>query len=104
MEITLSPMAGLPELRLERHGDTLIINGSKLDLSAIPEGATLPNEAVASEYINGPITREGGTLRLVVVLPHGWNAPEETRFPAPLTLTHDGPVALPPYDKDRPNA
>ena len=35
---------------------------------------------------------------LETMQPHGANAPEATRFPAPLTPTKDGPVDLPPTD------
>ena len=44
------------------------------------------------------MTRAGGVLHLTLILPHGADAPLETRFPAALTLTGDGPVALPPYE------
>jgi len=41
------------------------------------------------------VTREGGQLRLTLILPHGADAPPEAVFPAPLLLTADGPVTLP---------
>jgi hypothetical protein len=39
-----------------------------------------------------------GLLTVPVILPHGPDAPEARRFPAPLLVTADGPVALPPFD------
>ena len=99
MQITLSPVRGDAPLSLERHADVLTINGEILDLSGVPDGATLPAEAVASDLVVGAITRQDGVLSLTLNLPHGANAPEETRFPAPLSLTTDGPVDLPPYEE-----
>ena len=87
------------ELTLERHGDTLVFNGEPLDLSVIPEGATLPRMAINSPWIAGDITRTDGVLTVPLRLPHGAHAPEETLFPAPITLTEDGPVTLPAYEE-----
>ncbi len=80
---------------LARRGDVLEIDGAPLDLSGIPEGATLPAGAVDCPWIAGPIRREGGVLHLELILPHGPGAPGDRLFPAPLTVTADGPVALP---------
>jgi hypothetical protein len=38
-----------------------------------------------------------GVLTVPLILPHGGDAPEATRFPAPIDAG-DGPVALPPYN------
>jgi hypothetical protein len=52
-------------------------------------------------WITGDVSRVSGEICLSLLLPHGANAPEETRFPAaysiPLIIA-DGPVPLPPYD------
>jgi len=98
MQITLSPMRRTARLSLSRSGDTLTINGEDFDFSPLPEGATLPAEAIASDWFAGPVERTGGTLRLTLALPHGADAPQETLFPAPLALTGDGPVRLPAYE------
>lgn len=95
MIITLSPMRSDGALDIARHGDVLTINGMTLDLSVIPEGATLPPGAVDSPWIVGPISRTAGVLRLTILLPHGASAGPDVRYPAPLTITSDGPVALP---------
>ena len=98
MQITLAPVRDETPLVLERSGDTLVLNGDILDLSTIPEGAELPVEAVDSPYIAGPIRRENNVLFLTLALPHGADAPDETRYPAVLVLDEDGPVSLPPYE------
>jgi len=98
MHITLTPMRHNTPLILERVGDTLTFNGEEFDFSPIPEGATLPRDAVECEWLASDITRSGGVLHLTLILPHGADAPHETRFPAPLDLTRDGPVELPLYD------
>ena len=90
---------GIP-LTMHRAGDVLTINGEAFDLSGIPEGATLPRAAVACDWLVSDITRTGGVLHLTLTLPHGADAPQETRFAAPITLTANGPVSLPPYDAE----
>lgn len=100
MQITLSPMRRPDMLDLSRAGDTLTINGELFDFSILPEGASLPADAIDSDWFAGPVTRVDGALHVVLVLPHGDHAPEETRFPLPLTLTGDGPVTLPPYSEE----
>jgi len=97
MHITLSPMRHDGCLTLVRAGDTLTINGVDFDLSPLPEGAVLPQEAVACDWLSGEVSRRRGVLHLSLILPHGPGAPEARLFPAPLTLTGDGPVDLPPH-------
>jgi hypothetical protein len=98
MHITLSPIRSETPLTLHRAGDVLTVNGEVFDLSGIPEGATLPRGAVACDWLASDVTRVGGALVLTIQLPHGANAPEETRHPAALVLTANGPVSLPPYE------
>ena len=98
MILKFSPVFMDKGLTLHRKGDVLTINGHALDFGPLPEGASLPADAIASPWIAGPVTRAGGVLHVTVMLPHGANAPEATRFPMPLTLTVDGPVELPLYD------
>ena len=104
MQITLSPARRDTPLTLSRQGDALTINGEVFDFTPLPEGATLPREAIASDWFAGPVERVGGALRLSLVLPHGANAPQETLFPAPLILTGNGPVILPPYEVETTDA
>lgn len=97
MRISLTPMRRDTPLSLSRRGDVLTVNGVDHDLSGIPEGATLPRAAVAGDWLVSDIERVGGKLHLAVILPHGARAPAETLFPAPIEVTEDGPVQLPPY-------
>lgn len=95
MLIEFSPMRRYDRLALSRCGDVLTINGADYDFGPLPDGATLPREAVDCPWLSSDVTREGGQLRLTLLLPIGVNAPHEARFPAPMVLTKDGPVALP---------
>ncbi|MFN4158602.1 MAG: hypothetical protein ACK4GO_09390 [Gemmobacter sp.] len=99
MHLTLTPVRGDAPLSLHRHGDVLTINGEAFDFSPLPEGATLPRDAVNCAWIADDVTRIGGVLHLTLLLPHGACAPDDTRFPKPLLLTGDGPVALPLFAK-----
>jgi hypothetical protein len=98
MIITLSPFRAETPLTLHRAGDTLTMNGEAFDLSGIPEGATLPRAAVDCDWLASDIIRVDGVLHLTLLLPHGADAPEETRFAAPITLLADGAVTLPRFD------
>lgn len=99
MNITLSPQFCPTPLVVERLGDTLMLNGVAFDFGPLPEGAELPAEAIGSDWFTGTVQRIGGALHLTLILPHGANAPEATRFPVPLVLTDDGPVVLPAFDE-----
>ncbi|EPX84479.1 hypothetical protein ruthe_02159 [Rubellimicrobium thermophilum DSM 16684] len=106
MIITLVPVRMDSTLTLIREGETLIINGERVDLSAAAEGAPLDlsqrDEAgdvvVPHPWIIGPVERRVGRLHLSLLLPHGADAPEAVRFPAPLAVEADGPVPLPGQD------
>ena len=103
MIITLSPIRSDASLTLTRQGDTLIINGVVYDFGPLAEGATLPREAIACDWLASDVTRIGGTIHLTLILPHGQiplNAPPEARVvthPDPITVTTDGPIPLPSY-------
>lgn len=103
MHITLTPTRSDAALTLHRAGDILTINGETLDLSVIPEGASLPASAVDCPWLTGEITRIGGALHLALILPHGpipWPAPPEAAavtHPAPIHVIADGPISLPSY-------
>ena len=98
MHISLSPLRSDETLAISRAGDTVTVNGEPFDFTALPDGATLPREAINSDWFAGPVERIDGLLHIKLALPHGANAPDETRFPAPITLTQNGPVQLPPHD------
>jgi len=98
MIVSFSPARIANRLTLDRAGDTLTINGEAFDFSGVPDGAILPRGAIQSEWIVGDVTRTGAVLHMPLIWPHGANAPEATRFPAPITMTGNEPVTLPPYD------
>lgn len=95
MKITFQPARCDAQLKLERQGDTLLVNNEAYDFSAVPEGATLPQAAVKGDWLADDVTREGGVLHLAVILPIGKDANKKSRFPAPVTLRRDGPVPVP---------
>jgi hypothetical protein len=94
MIINPNPIRSDATLALHRAGDVLSVNGLAFDFGGLPEGAILPPGAVGCDWLSGPVTREGGILRLAVLLPHGADAPQDALFPAPVSPP-DGPVALP---------
>lgn len=98
MIIYLSPVRMDEGLSAERAGDLLYLNGEVFDFGALLEGATLPREAIDSRWFAGPVERIDGELVLTLLLPHGPNAPEATRFPQPIKMTNDGSIGLPLYD------
>ena len=68
MKLTLFPQAGLPgqpETTIHVAGDTITIDGTPHDLSAVPEGGEGWPEG-DTPFI-GPITRQGGVLRVQIV-------------------------------------
>ena len=95
MRISFSPQRRDGTLTVSRHGDILTINGVPVDLSAIPDGATLPAEAINSEWIVGPVERIDGVLHLAILLPHGPNPSPAVAFPEPITVTANGPITVP---------
>lgn len=98
MIVSFSPVLREAKLEVEVHGDAITINGEVFDFSPLPEGATLPDTAIASDWFFGDVTRKNGVISLTISLPHGVNAPESTRFAKPIFVFKDGPVELPVYD------
>lgn len=96
MHISFSPVRRDETLAVSRSGDTLSINGEAFDFSDLPEGASLPRDAVACDWLASDVVRSGGEIALALILPHGANAPQETLFPATITAP-DGPVFLPDH-------
>ncbi len=99
MKISLSPQLSIDTYTLSVSGDVLTIDGKEYDFGPLAEGDLLPIEAVNCKWLISDVTREEGHVCLTLVLPHGYNAPEETRFPKTLVVTSDGPITLPPYDE-----
>ena len=90
-QIDLSPMRRDDRLEVSVSGDVFTINGEEFDFAALPEGATLPQSAVACAWLAGDVERIGGEIHLALILPHGAKAPAETLFPVPI-MAGDGPV------------
>lgn len=61
MKITLSPVASDHDTSLFVDGDTLILNGQLLDLSAVPEGGEATDDAPDSPF-EGVIRRVDGQI------------------------------------------
>lgn len=95
MNIKLSPVRHHETLTVSRAGDILTINGEQLDFSPLPDGATLPADAIDSDHIVGQVSRIDGELHLTLRLPHGPNPSPAVAFPEPITVTADGPIELP---------
>jgi len=93
--IYFHPQRSSATLSLEKDGETLIINGQPFDFSGLEEGATLPQSAVDSDFIVGPVKRENGNVALQIVLPHGTDVPDSVLFPKPQGYSSDGPLSLP---------
>nr|WP_319389628.1 hypothetical protein [uncultured Cohaesibacter sp.] len=107
MKLTLIPQRRDDVLSLSLAGDVLTINGEALDLSDIPAGATLPREAVICAWLASDIERdEDGTLRLSLILPHGFiadpwsDAAKAVLYPAVIEVTEDGEITLPTYEEE----
>ncbi|WP_323088749.1 MULTISPECIES: tail fiber assembly protein [Pseudomonas] len=95
MIIKLSPVRSDNELTVYKHGDSITVNGMTLDLSQLPDGASLPAAATGCAWILDPVERASGQLIISLSLPHGADAPEAARFPADIIQPVNGKVALP---------
>lgn len=105
MIINLSPLRTSTPLVLLIKGDVITANDVALDLSNLPDGATLPQAAVEGwPWLGGDPERIDGELHVTLRLPIGPHAPEQSRFPKPITVTKDGPVDLPPYTEEPTDA
>jgi hypothetical protein len=93
IKIYLTPQGGQPQKIIEWNSPVLIINNEQFDLSLLEDGATAKNHRAL-----GTVRRTGDDYECMITLGHGSNAPEETRFPQPITATLNGVIELPPYD------
>lgn len=101
MKINLSPQYRDATLALSKAGDVLTINGETIDFAGLPDGATVPNGAVLSDWIVGEISRVAGELELTLILPHGPAPSYAVAFPAPILNPADGVIVL-PTDEETP--
>lgn len=94
MIINLSPQVSSKELDVFISGDAITINGNEYDFSVIPDGATLPSDAIEDDYIIGNIERVSGVINLTLLFPINGEATESARFPSAINQT-SGRVGLP---------
>ena len=90
------------ELTASKAGDVLTINGAAYDFSSVPDGGTLPAGTVPCDWIVGDVERVAGELQLTLVLSHGATPSQAVAFPEPITVTADGPIAVPTDPKPEP--
>jgi hypothetical protein len=96
MRISFSPQRRDDALTLEKtSGNRLRINGELYNFDPLQDGDSIPEGEVPCDWIVGPIDRIDGEVRLTVILPHGANPSQAVAFPEPITVTEDGPIAVP---------
>lgn len=95
MNIKLVPQRSDAPLLVSKIGDILTINGVAYDFSPLPEGATLPADAVDCTSVVGPVERINGELQITLLLPHGPNPTQEQAFPEDILNPPDGDILLP---------
>lgn len=104
MIIKLSPRSADEQLSVEKFGSVLRLNGLSFDFSGLPDGATLPGEAVGSPWVDAPVERIDGELVVTLVMPHGVEAGQQSRFPVDIVNPADGRVPLPTDHDPQPDA
>ena len=98
MNIELSPMRMDEPLFLHRSGDSIVINETIYDFSALEEGDLLDETAMSgSPWFVGQVGRSSGELFMCIRLPNPIDYSQEQAFPEPLIDVTDGPVQLPGY-------
>lgn len=91
LTIIFAPVRRDGSLTLERQGNSLIANGAAYDLAAL---AAEESDSPGEGWVQSVRLTEAG-LEVVVLLPHGADAPEAVRFPQPVTVETDGEIAVP---------
>ena len=95
MKIFLSPQRRDDTLSVVRLADLLVVNDELFDFSSVEEGDILPRSAIESEWFAGDVTRVNGEFELTLILPNPANFSQAQAFPAPITVTKNGPVEFP---------
>ena len=95
MHISFSPVRSDDTLSVSKVGDVITINGDSVDLSAVPEGASLPTNAIGNPWIVGDVRRHDGNLHITLLLPHGPSPSKAVAFPVDLNAPPDGDLILP---------
>jgi hypothetical protein len=95
MKINLSPQRrDDPVPTVSVKGTTLKINDDELNLSEIPNGATLNNAEEVHPLLTGTIENRNGQYELTMILPHGSDPIQAQAFPEAINIT-TGKVDLP---------
>lgn len=78
-------------------GYAITINGSTFDFSPLEKGYELSLEAIGSElFADKAVMSVDGTLSVTLLMPYDEaTATDAIRFPAPVTVTTNGPVDIP---------
>ncbi|MGB3536785.1 MAG: hypothetical protein WBA42_01360 [Mesorhizobium sp.] len=97
MIIFLIPQIRAAALTVSKAGEVLTINGEAFDFSVVPDGASLPAEAVSCAWLalGSTVDRVAGDLHLTLILPVGPQPGPVTAFPADIINPPDGSIALP---------
>ncbi len=95
MHISFSPQRRDDALTASKAGDVLTVNGVALDFGGLLDGATLPAGAIDCGWIVGPVERINGDVHITLLLPHGPAPSRAVAWPEPITVTVDGPIAVP---------
>lgn len=95
MKISFSPIRSDRSLKLSKLGDVLIVNDVPYDFTELPEGASLPRQAVTGDWLASDVMRVDRTVQLTVILPIGPAATPEMAFPEIIYVSEDGPVTIP---------
>ncbi|TFF14657.1 hypothetical protein EXW72_08210 [Pseudomonas sp. BCA14] len=90
-------------LEIIKFGDVLTINGVVLDFGPLPDGATLPAQAIGCQWINDAVERVDGNLVVTVTMPVGPGAGQKSWYPDDIINPPDGRVALPTDLDPRPS-
>lgn len=97
MKIIGKPRRRAEALTLERTGDVLTFNGKAFDFGPLPEGATLPRDAVDCPWLASDVERIDGALQLTIHLPFCPPVPWDTSRCIEILYPPNGPVPLPAY-------
>lgn len=98
MIIKFSPCRMDKVIAVSVAGDVLTIahdaGVDELDFSSLTEGAELPASATGSEWVAENVSRVGGQISVVILLPLAADAGEAARFPS-LVAIDNGAVEIP---------
>lgn len=94
-KIDFSPQVRADYLVVGKQGEALVINRKRYDFSQLPEGATLPREAMDCEFFASDVTRKGGDIELTLLLPITANASAAARNPETILVSADGAIHVP---------